>query len=146
MFLTEKYFSLEGKTAIVTGGSTGLGLAITKCMVGAGAKVIALSRGSNKSEQDALKEFGSRVAFYKFDVTDTEHTQYLVDQIIKIHGPITILVNNAGNHCKKYIEEMTVSDYTDVLNVHLVGAFALTKALFPHMKEQGAEVLFFRPA
>ena len=121
MLETLNYFSLEGKTAIVTGGSTGLGLAITRCMVGAGAKVIVLSRGSNETELNALREFGDRAVFYRFDITDTDHTQEIVDKIISVHGPISILVNNAGNHCKKFIEEMTVADYTNVLNVHLVG-------------------------
>lgn len=138
------FFSLEGKTAIITGGSTGLGLAITRCMVGAGAKVIVLSRGSRESELEALKEFSSKAVFYKFDVTDTDHTQDLVNRIIAEHGPISILVNNAGNHCKKFVEEMTVADYTSVLNVHLVGAFALTKALFPHMKENGGGSIIFQ--
>lgn len=141
---TLDYFSLEGKTAIVTGGSTGLGLAITRCMVGAGAKVIVLSRGSSESEPEVLKEFGGKAVFYKFDVTDTDHTQELVNRIIAEHGPISILVNNAGNHCKKFVEEMTVADYTSVLNVHLVGAFALTKALFPHMKENGGGSIIFQ--
>ena len=47
-----------------------------------------------------------------------------------------ILVNNAGNHCKKFIWDMTVEDYKRVLDVHLVGSFAMTKAVVPYMKEQ----------
>ena len=50
-------------------------------------------------------------------------------------GRVDILINNAGNHCKKPIWEMTVEEYQAVLDVHLVGAFALTKAFVPHMKE-----------
>lgn len=144
MIQTGDFFSLEGKNAIVTGGLTGLGLAITRCMTGAGAKVIVLSRAADEAQLEALKEFGDRAAFYRFDVTDTGHTQELVDRIIREQGPISILVNNAGNHCKKNIEEMTVEEYTGVLNVHLVGAFALTKALFPHMKEQGGGSIIFQ--
>lgn len=139
-----EFFSLEGKNAIVTGGTTGLGLAITKCMVEAGAKVIVLSRAADESQLDALKEFGSKVAFYRFDVTNTEYTQELVDKIIAEQGTVSILVNNAGNHCKKNIEEMTVEEYSNVLNVHLVGAFALTKALFPHMKAHGGGSVIFQ--
>ena len=82
--------------------------------------------------------------FYQFDITDTDHTQEMADRVIAEQGPVTILVNNAGNHCKKYIEDMTVEDYVNVLNVHLVGAFALTKALFPHMKEQGKGSILFQ--
>ncbi|WP_313583900.1 SDR family NAD(P)-dependent oxidoreductase [Lacrimispora sp.] len=144
MFETGKYFSLEGQTAVVTGGSTGLGLAITRCMAGAGAKVVVLSFESREQGQEALKEFGEKAVFYHFNITDTDHTQEMVDRIISEHGPVSILVNNAGNHCKKFIEEMTVEDYVSVLNVHLVGAFALTKALFPHMKEQKKGSILFQ--
>lgn len=144
MFRIDKFFSLEGQTAIVTGGSTGLGLAITRCMTGAGAKVIVLSFESEEQGREALKEFGEKAVFYHFNITDTDHTQEMVDRIISEHGPVSILVNNAGNHCKKFIEEMTVEDYVSVLNVHLVGAFSLTKALFPHMKEQKKGSILFQ--
>ena len=123
MFDTGSYFSLEGQTAIVTGGTTGLGLAITRCMVGAGAKVAVLSYESREQGREALKEFGGKAVFYQFDITDTDHTQEMADRVIAEQGPVTILVNNAGNHCKKYIEDMTVEDYVNVLHVHLVGAF-----------------------
>ena len=57
---------------------------------------------------------------------------------------MSILVNNAGNHCKKFIWDMTVDDYKRVLDVHLVGAFALTKAFVPQMKEQGHGRIIFQ--
>lgn len=66
-----------------------------------------------------------------------------VDALISEHGAIDILVNNAGNHCKKPIEEMSVSDFESVLDVHVVGAFALTKALVPHMKQRGQGCVLF---
>lgn len=144
MMRTVDFFSLEGKTAIVTGGFTGLGLAITECMAGAGAKVVVLSRRAFSECPEALKAYGDKIAAYPFDVTDTEHTQEIVSRIISEQGPVSILVNNAGNHCKKWIEEMTVEEYKNVLDVHLVGAFALTKALFPHMKEQGGGSVIFQ--
>lgn len=144
MIKTEDFFSLKGQTAIITGGSTGLGLAITRCMVGAGAKVVVLSMESQDSAANALSEFGDNVAYYQFNVTDTDKSQQIVDKIIEEHGSISILINNAGNHCKKPIEEMTVEDYCSVLNVHLVGAFALTKALVPHMKSNKKGSIIFQ--
>ncbi|MEY8351836.1 SDR family oxidoreductase [Lachnospiraceae bacterium 54-53] len=144
MFDTGKYFSLEGQTAIVTGGSTGLGLAITRCMAGAGAKVVVLSFESEDQGKESLKELGEKAVFYHFNITDTDRTQEMADRILAEHGPVSILVNNAGNHCKKRIEDMSVEDYVSVLNVHLVGAFALTKALFPHMKEQKKGSILFQ--
>lgn len=144
MMCTGDFFSLKGKTAIVTGGFTGLGLAITECMAGAGAKVIVLSRRVLEKRPEVLEEYGDRIAAYPFDVTDTEHVQALVERIIAEQGPVSVLVNNAGNHCKKWIEDMTVEEYRNVLDVHLVGSFALTRALFPHMKEQGGGSIIFQ--
>lgn len=136
-------YSLEGQTAIVTGGASGLGLAIIESMVGLGAKVVVLSTRSPKEAAQSLESFGDRVAFYQFDVTQTDKSQALVDQIIAEHGPVSILVNNAGVHCKKFIWDMSVEDYESVLKVHLVGAFALTKAVVPHMKQQGHGSILF---
>lgn len=143
-FSMKKYYNLEGQTAVVTGGSTGLGLAITRCLISAGAKVVVLSFEEPKQVESALAEFGNQVVYYQFDITDTAHTQKMADKIIAEQGAIRILINNAGNHCKKYIWEMTVEDYVSVLNVHLVGAFALTKAFVPHMKELGKGRIIFQ--
>ncbi len=143
-FSMEKYYSLEGQTAVVTGGSTGLGLAITRCLISAGAKVIVLSMETPEQAADAMEEFGDKVAYYQFNITATDKTQEMADKLVAEHGPISILINNAGNHCKKYIWEMSVEEYVSVLNVHLVGAFALTKALVPQMKELGHGRIIFQ--
>ena len=106
-FSMQKWYDLSGKTAVVTGGITGLGLAITRCLVSAGAKVIALSRTDEKKGNEILKEFGGKAVFYQFDITDTDHAQVIADRIQKEQGPVDILVNNAGNHCKKYITKLS---------------------------------------
>lgn len=142
MFDIAAQYSLAGRTAIVTGGATGLGLAVTRCLAAAGAHVAVVA--NNPADASALEEFGDRASFYAFDITDTDRTQQIVDRIIDERGPVSILVNNAGNHCKKPIEEMTVEDYTRVLDVHLVGAFAMTKALFGHMKANGGGSIIFQ--
>lgn len=138
------YFSLQGQTAIVTGGASGLGLAITRCLAGAGAKVVVLSRAKLEEGEAPLRELGQQAAYYPYDVTDASHAQEMVERIAADHGPVSILVNNAGNHCKKPVEDMTVEDYLGVLNVHLVGSFALSKAVFPHMKAQGKGCILFQ--
>lgn len=127
-------FSLQGKVAVVTGGATGLGLAMTKCLAAAGAKVAVASSSPAEKYEQALKPLGDRVVYYQFNVTETDKASEFVNQMLKELGQIDILINNAGIHCKKPIEEMEVSEFTSVLNVHLVGAFALTKAVMPHMK------------
>ncbi len=137
-------FSLSGRTAIVTGGVTGLGLAISRCLAGAGARVVALGTRPAEANAETLAELGGNVFYRQFDVTDTANTGRAVDSIAAEHGPVTILVNNAGNHCKKPVEEMTVDDFTRVLNVHLVGAFALAKAVIPGMKAAGRGSVIFQ--
>lgn len=143
-FKMADYYSLKGQTAVVTGGSTGLGLAITRCLISAGARVVVISMETPEQAAPALLEFGGNAVYYQFNITDTDHTQDMADRIVAEQGPVSILVNNAGNHCKKFIWEMSVKEYTDVLNVHLVGAFALTKALVPQMKELGHGRILFQ--
>ena len=140
----ESAFSLTGKTAVVTGGASGLGLAITRCMSRSGAKVLVLGSRSDALGREALAGIAGDVHYRRYDVTDTKNAQAMADTLIAEHGVITTLVNNAGVHCKKPIEEMTVEDFTTVLNVHLVGSFALTKALVPHMKANGGGSVIFQ--
>jgi NAD(P)-dependent dehydrogenase (short-subunit alcohol dehydrogenase family) len=135
-FNIAKWYDLSGQTAIVTGGASGLGLAVTRCLTSAGAKVCVVGARTPDKAAETLSEFGDSVQYYQFDVTDTDHTQEVVDRMIQDQGHIDILINNAGNHCKKYIWDMTVEDYRKVLEVHLVGSFAMTKAVVPHMKER----------
>lgn len=136
-------FSLEGQTAVVTGGATGLGLAMTQCMAASGCKVVIVSSSPREKYAETLAGLGENVAYEQFNITDTDKTPEFVESLIKKYGKIDILVNNAGVHCKKPIEDMSVEDYTNVLNVHLVGAFALTKAFVPHMRENHKGSIIF---
>lgn len=135
-FSIQNWYSLSGRVAVVTGGASGLGLATTRCLINAGAHVVVLSSRSEQEAAKTLSEFGNSVSYIRYDVTDTEHAAEIAEKIISEHGHVDILINNAGNHCKKAIEDMTVEDYRSVLDVHLVGAFALTKAFVPHMKQR----------
>lgn len=136
-------FSLEGKTALITGGATGLGLAMTRCMIESGAKVVVVARSPREKVADVLDELGDRVAYYQGDVSQPDSIPALVETILAQEGPIHILVNNAGNHCKKPIEEMETEDFSRVLQTHLVGSFAMTRALIPQMRELGGGSVLF---
>ncbi|MEA4934913.1 MAG: SDR family NAD(P)-dependent oxidoreductase [Lawsonibacter sp.] len=143
-FQLSHWYDLAGQTAVITGGASGLGLAITRCLVSAGARVVVLSGRSPARAAETLAEFGDKVGFYQFNIADTDHTQEIVDRILAEQGPVSILVNNAGNHCKKFIWDMSVEEYKNVLDVHLVGAFAITRALVPQMKEHGHGRILFQ--
>lgn len=137
-------FSLAGRTAVVTGGASGLGLAITECMAKAGAIVIAAGTRAPGQIGSALDGFGKNVHYRQFDVTRTAEADAFIHGVSKEFGTVSILVNNAGVHCKKPIEEMTPEDFANVLNVHLVGSFALTRAVIPDMKKLGKGSVVFQ--
>lgn len=135
MEIFDEVFTLKGQNAIITGGATGLGFAMAKCIISAGANVIIIGIEKEELLEKACKELGDNASYYQFDITDTNATPALIKKIIEKYKKIHILINNAGIHCKKPIEEMSVEDFTSVLNVHIVASFALTKALISHMKE-----------
>lgn len=136
-------FSLDGQNVVITGGSTGLGFSMAKCMAAAGAKVIIAGIEPAEQMAAACEEIGNGSVHYYFDVTDTAGADAFVEQLIVDNGKIDALINNAGVHCKKPVEEMLVEDFTRVLNVHLVGSFALTKALIPHMRSRKSGNIIF---
>ncbi|WP_058911314.1 SDR family NAD(P)-dependent oxidoreductase [Entomohabitans teleogrylli] len=135
-------FSLRGKTALITGAASGLGYAMAHCMIASGAQVIIADRDSVKA-QDAAASLGEQAYWVPMDVSQIDILPEIVQVLVERFGQIDILVNNAGNHCKKPIEEMSVDEFSAVLDVHVVGAFALTKALVPHMKQRGSGCVLF---
>ncbi|MDR1534936.1 MAG: SDR family oxidoreductase [Planctomycetota bacterium] len=136
MINLREFLSLSGRTAVVTGGASGIGLAVVGCLAGAGARVAVIARRDPDLALPALAEFGDGVRYYRFDITDTARTPETIEKIASECGPVDILVNNAGIHCKKPIEEMSVDDYQAVLTAHLVASFALTKAVIPGMRSR----------
>lgn len=130
-------FSLQDKVALVTGGASGLGFAMAECLAASGAKVIIASRRLALCEEAAAK-IGDGAFARELDINNLEAIPHFIEGLIRDFGHIDILCNNAGNHCKKPIEEMSIDDFTSILNTHVVGSFALTKAAVPYMKAQGS--------
>ena len=128
--------------ALVTGASSGIGREIARVLAARGCDLVLTARREERLRALASELSMVRVTILPADLSSREGCRALYRAAQGEN--IDILVNNAGNHCKKYIEDMTVEDYVNVLNVHLVGAFALTKALFPHMKEQGKGSILFQ--
>ncbi len=125
-------FGLAGHRALITGGASGIGLAVAKCFANAGAEVIVVDRDPDALEA-ASDEIGPQARGMSFDVTDTEAAKSFAEEVRGRHGPISLLVNNAGNTVKKPFAEMSVNEYRQVLDVHVVGAFALTQAFLDQL-------------
>jgi gluconate 5-dehydrogenase len=135
-------FRLDGEVALITGGGSGLGFAHARCMARAGAKVMLVGRREDVL-REAAREIGDAAHCYVNDITDYDAAQPLIDRITSEVGAPTILVNNAGMHLKKGMLDTTVEEFQKVLSVHLLGAYALTRACIPGMLERGKGNILF---
>ena len=135
-------FSLEGQLAIVTGGGAGLGFAMSSCLLACGARVVITGRRADVLER-AVAELGEGAAAEPHDVTDTESVHDFVKQIQTRHGVPTILINNAGTHVKKALEQHTREEFDSILATHVGGAFSMTQAVVPGMKAAGGGSILF---
>jgi acetoacetyl-CoA reductase len=132
----------DGKVAIVTGGTRGIGAAITSLLAKGGASVAAgYSRDSsaaNKLRDDLNAAGGGKVTLHQGRVDDAADCNRVIAEVLKEHGRVDFLVNNAGITVDKTVRKMTVDDWHNVLNVNLFGAFAMTKGVIEHMIERGS--------
>ena len=127
---------LEGKRALVTGGSRGIGRATVLALAEAGADVVINYRSSSQMADEtcaAARKLGVQVHVYPGDVSQEDETKRMADAILEEVGPVDILVNNAGITRDKSFLKMTRAFWDEVLGVHLTGTFNITRALLPGM-------------
>src|SRR5690606_33316372 len=135
-------FSLEGEVALVTGGGTGIGQSIARCLWLAGAKVALVGRREEELAA-AVGELGEGAAYFVHDITEWDQAETLRERVEERMGPVTCLVNNAGKHLKKAAVETSTEEFLAVLNTNVLGTHALTKAIAPGMIERrGGSILF----
>jgi len=131
----------EGRVALVTGGTRGIGAAITEMLAAQGAAVAAgYSRNRESAEKFAgkMKATGAKVTIHQGRVDDADDCARVVKEVMDEHGRVDYLVNNAGITIDKTVRKMTVEDWRQVLNVNLSGAFQMTKGVLEHMIERGS--------
>jgi acetoacetyl-CoA reductase len=131
--------NLNGKVALVTGGTGGIGAAICIKLAESGAKLATNYRNEEKAKawQAEAKKAGHDIAIYQADVSDFDACQSLVDQIEKDLGPIDILVNNAGITKDGMFKKMSKEKWDAVMNINLDGLFNITKPLIEGMTDRG---------
>ena len=132
-------FSLEGKIALVTGASYGIGFALASAFAEAGAKVVFNDINQEFVDRGlaAYKEKGIDAHGYVCDVTNEEQVNAMVAQIEQEVGPINILVNNAGIIKRIPMHEMTAAEFRQVIDIDLNGPFIVSKAVLPTMMKLG---------
>jgi NAD(P)-dependent dehydrogenase (short-subunit alcohol dehydrogenase family) len=133
---------LSGRVALVTGGTRGIGAAISEELASEGATVAAgFSRNVEAAEQftrEFADRFSTPVSTHSGNVASPDDCRRVVNEVLEQHGQLDILINNAGITIDKTILKLTDEDWYKVLNVNLSGAFFLSQAVLGHMVERGS--------
>lgn len=126
---------LEGRVALVTGSSRGIGKEIARVVAGAGAEVIVAARGLEgaRATADEISGAGGRATPVAMDISDDESVVQTVDELKKAYDTIPLLVNNAGIVRDNLILRMKQHEWDDVIGTNLTGIYRLCRALVPSM-------------
>uniref|UniRef100_UPI003F49AF16 oxidoreductase n=1 Tax=Actinomadura sp. CA-154981 TaxID=3240037 RepID=UPI003F49AF16 len=122
---------------LITGASSGFGRAIAEAALAAGDTVVAAARRTD-AVKDLADAHPDRVTPVQLDVTDQARIAEVVAEVMLWHGRIDVLVNNAGRSQIGAVEETTDSELRDLMDLHLHGPVALTRAVLPHMRSRGS--------
>lgn len=136
-------FSLKGKTAVITGGGSGIGKAISLLFAQQGASVYILDFNKESAEEVAVqakKEDGQAAAIV-CDVSNQQQVKEVMDNIAQKTGGIQLLVNNAGIAHVGNVETTTEDDFNRLLAVNVKGVYNCLQAVIPHMKKAGGAIL-----
>lgn len=130
---------IKGKVAIITGAAGGIGKAVATLFAAEGAKVVVTARRSVAGEKlaEEIRQQGGEALFVKHDVSNESDWQEVIERTLKEFGKLDILVNNAGIMLSKEIENTTLQEWRQVMNVNLDGVFLGTKYAIGAMKKSG---------
>jgi gluconate 5-dehydrogenase len=133
------YFEVNDKVVLITGSSRGLGNTLAAGFAAAGSRVVL--NGMDPKRVDAalhsLKEVSSTVYGYPFDVSDSDSVEKIIPRIEEEVGPIDILVNNAGIHRRAPLSEMTMEEWTQVIQINLNSVFYISQQVAKRMIPRG---------
>jgi 3-oxoacyl-[acyl-carrier protein] reductase len=135
---------LEGKIALITGGSRGIGAAIAKRLAADGASVAITYAKDSKAASSVVKEIegaGGKAIAVQADARDTKAVGAAVEKIVGTLGRLDVLVNNAGTAIPKTFEETTLEEIDRVIDINIRGTFAATHAALKHMNDGGRIIM-----
>ena len=134
-----KLFDLGGKVAIITGGNGGIGLAMARGLVKAGAAALIVGRNEEKNAAAVkeLRALGGKAEAFAADVTQETQCKAMVDAAIGRFGRLDALFNNAGINIRKAPQDMALEEWRSVLDTNLTSAFLCAKAAYPALKQAG---------
>src|SRR3989475_11976862 len=136
--------NLEGKIALVTGGSRGIGAAIAKRLAADGANVaITYSTGADAAASvvKEIERAGRKAIAIQANATDAGAVQAAVEKVVGTFGRLDVLVNNAGTAIPKRFEETTLEELDRVIDINVRGTLVATQAALKHMKSGGVSIM-----
>jgi 3-oxoacyl-[acyl-carrier protein] reductase len=132
-------FDLNGKVAIVTGASRGIGRGIAEVLAARGAHVVAAARGDHAAGTvDGIRQAGGKADLVALEVTDVASVEALVNGVLDRHGRVDVLVNNAGIARDQLMLRMKREDWDEVIGTNLTSAFTCAQAVLKPMIKQRA--------
>jgi NAD(P)-dependent dehydrogenase (short-subunit alcohol dehydrogenase family) len=137
-------YDVENKVAIITGGTSGIGLATARLLLENGAKVALVGRDPQRGRaaRQTLLAFHD-AAYIQGDVTQPEECEAIVAATIKQFGQVDILVNSAGMYWDKAIDEVTEAEYDDIMNSNVKGSYFMCKCALPELRKTVGGLLRF---
>ena len=131
--------NLAGRTAIITGGSRGLGEAMAKALSESGANIALVARDNTRLEvvRDAIAAQGGIAEMFVADVTQEQQVAEIAEAIKKRFGAPQILINNAGTNIRKNLVDFSLEEFRSVLDSSLISTFLMCRAFVPGMKGSG---------
>jgi NAD(P)-dependent dehydrogenase (short-subunit alcohol dehydrogenase family) len=131
--------NLKGRTAVITGGSRGLGEAMAKALAGAGAQIALVARDRARMEhvRDDIAAHGGTADVFVADVTNENEVAHLADDVKARFGSPQILINSAGTNLRKNLVDFTLEEFRSVLDASLISTFLMCRAFVPGMKGIG---------
>jgi len=136
-----KQFDLTGRSAIITGGSKGLGLAMASGLASAGASVMLVNRNASAGAHAANELsaiYKTKAISFGADITDKDQTEAMAELALKTFGKIDILINSAGINIRGPIDELSLKDFSAVMDVNVTGTWLASRAVVPHMKKNSS--------
>lgn len=134
---------LSGKTAVITGSTSGIGKAVAETLAQQGVRVAVHGRDAGRGEQMAadIRKHGGEAMFLQADLLDPQAPAQMVSRIVRDWGRIDFVINNAALVCNKTLEEIRDEDWNDLLAVNLKAPFFLIQAALPWLKENRGAVV-----
>lgn len=128
-----------GKVALITGGTSGIGLSTASLLLQSGARVALIGRQQEKGQSvvEGFAQYGDKICFIQGDISKTSDCQKVIEEAVQTFGRLDIVINSAGIYMEKAISEVTEEDFDQMMNSNIKGTYFICKYALPHLRQAG---------